>query len=417
MEFAKAITLCHELAESATQGSDVGGENLGDPTSLERKDLFAERAETVLRPLFRYCQYELREAGEATVEEPALFSDSVMPVMATSSENAISFRGQEIHIDNKELHVLMLKLQSLAAAAAGGNNTKETTFLQTLTTLDDALSLVQSSLQSLEKSKAGPAINAKRQQLDMWTGYLQSKKIHLVMDHTESLLTDISDHGERVHVYDTLLKHAQGLLLLPRAKGEDGEEEEEDEFALQAQANMLRIKALKCYHMGMYYYRDRDEYAEALALLEHSAVLTKRAVEEIAACDEDMPHAEEYLSELQKLQDITLKGGRISVEAAWFGDAYQDDIGAAPKNKPMKTNRPLLQRLDDWDAGEVLADDPPMFMPIPCKPVFYDLAWDYASDLSKPVDVVERFIEENTVPEEPEPAESSGGIFSWFSSK
>ena len=414
MEFAKAITLCHQLAESATQDVDTDIENLDDLSRLERKDLFATRAETVLRPLFRYCQYELKEAGEATVEEPALFSNTTSAV-ATSSEDAIIFRGQEIHIDSKELHVVMLKLQSLATA--GSNSTKESTFLQTLSTLDDALSLIQSSLQGLENSKAGPAVNAKRQQLDLWKGYLQSKKIHLVMDHTESLLHDISDHGERVHVYDTLLKHAQDLLLLPRPKDEDGGEEEEDEFALQVQANMLRLRALKCYHMGMYYYRDRSEYAEALALLEHCAILTKRALEEIAACDEDMPHSEEYLSELETLQDVTLKGSRICVEAAWFGDVYQDDIGSAPKNKPVKTNRPLLQRLDDWDAGDVLADDPPMFMPIPCKPVFYDLAWDYASDMSKPVEVVEKFVEEHTVSEEPEPETSSGGIFSWFSGK
>jgi hypothetical protein len=430
LEFAKAMSHYHDLAQDATNAVN-GGESLKNPEHLERQDLFVTRAETVLRPFFRYCRYELREAGEQTVKEP-IWSDTSATTTGSVADVSYTYRGQTIQIENKDLHVLMLKLQSFSTAIAGTTK-QESTFLQSLSTLDDALEIIKTSMQSLYKMKAGPAVNSERHQLDLWRGYLQSKKTHLVMDHTEGLLNGIKNHGERVHVYVTLLKHAQSLLQLPGPKAREGAGdggfanvvEEEDEFALQVQATILRIRALKCYHMGMYYYHECERLEEAATLLEHSESLTKRALEEIAACDEDMAHAENYVTELQLLLNEKLVGSKICVAAAQLAVQCQDIIGAPPKPKTIKTSRPLMQRLDEWDAGDVLADVPPMFMPIPQKPVFYDLAWDYVSDMTDQLEVIQNHIDEQTGAKEEavhelnaETTSSSGGsLFGWLTGK
>jgi signal recognition particle subunit SRP68 len=378
------MTLCHELAQESS-----GDEN--DPEKLERKDLFATRAEIVLRPLFRYCQYELKEAGDEAVEEPVLSAST--SALTPSPQDSVVFRGQELAIDNKDLRVLLLKLQSL-------KGTQEINFIQSLSTLDDALAIIQSSFAALEGSKAGPAVNAKKQRLDLWKGYLTYEKTMRVMGHTSKLLETIEGHAERVHVYDALLQHNRTLLQLPRPEDSD-----EDEFSLQAQANSLRLRALKCYHMAMHYFLQRKQYAHSVALVQQSQTLAKRALEEIAACDDDMPHHTEYMEELEQLES-KLEGAPAGVQAALFLSTCSSHV--------QKTNRPLLLRLDEADAGTVLADVPPAIMPMPCKPIFYDLAYDVAVDSTESTDAIQKYIEDHTV----QPKSSSvGGLLGWFSGK
>jgi hypothetical protein len=433
LEFAKAMTMCHQISqmEDVTNGKEHEG-------ALERKDLFTTRAETVLRPLFRYCQYELKEAGQEMVNEPILSSTNAA-TNGSAATDSIHYRGQEIAIDNKELRVLLLKLSSYdttttTTSTKKSGDKRETIFLSSLSTIDDALGLVQTSMQTLAQSKAGPAVNAKRQQYELWRGYLQAQKIHLVMEHTQGLLEEIplSGHAERAHLYDSLLQHAKSLLQLPRPT-QDGSGEEEDEFALQAQATILRIRAFKSFHMAMYYYQPRQQYPHAYTLLEHSKMLTKRAMEEIAACNQDMVHAQEYLDALQELQDVTLVGATACVEAALYLSKQQQQqqqatvhvstkggVGGGTKssiggNAGQKSNRCLLQRLDDLDAGSVLADVPLAVLPMPCKPVFYDLAYNHAVDVSEATAVLENYIQDHS--QAPESSSSSGGgLFGWFSS-
>ena len=422
------MAFCHQLSLEEDPTTTTATAETTKTTSLERQDLFVTRADTVLRPLFRYCQYELKQAGLPLVvtEEPRLTTYSTPKV---EDESAIVFRGKELLLESKELRVLLLKLQSLLLGVAKkSKNTSvfaaeeskhqedsvhdETAFLTTLSVLDDALEVVQMQLNTLEQKAltAGPAIKAKRQQYMLWKGYLQWVKTTQVMDHTSNLLRNLSGHAERVHVYDALLQHAKTLLHLPRPEENDeakNEQEEDDEFALQAQANILRLRALKTYHMAWYYYQELRNCQAAWDLLEHSIDLCKRAKEEIAACDEDMPYAEEYLTELDTLPMESLKA---AIRAALYLQGSSNASRAAGYNSSCHraTNRPLMLRLPDPDPGTVLAGEIHP-IPIPCKPVFYDLALYYAVDTSASVDPIQAYIDDHTVASEPEPDTTSSG--------
>merc|ERR1712238_181149 len=183
-------------------------------------------------------------------------------------------------------------------------------------------------------------------------------KTRKVMEHTENLLLSQKTNttmgsGEKVHVYDAVLKHAKSLLNLPGSDTSRAGVEEDDEFILQVQANILRLRALKVYHMGWYYYTQLYKHGPALALLEHSSVLCKRAKEEIAACDEDMFRAAMALQQRQhtrKLQKAGAAGDGIS--STW--------------QEPITTDRPLLLRLYEYDGGTSeapIADLRPMPLP------------------------------------------------------
>lgn len=469
-EYARAMTLCYKLsaledpAVPSTGGVDDGTTDQVTARRLQRQDLFVTRADTLLRPLFRYCQYELKRAGQPTLEEPRLKEGSQL-TQSTSHEETIVFRGQDLVLDNKELRVLLLKLQSMEQDGASdvtrsttGMGTKvgddvggqqeqhntETQFLTALSILDDALEVIQSSQRGLASvsSLGGPALQAKLQQYALWRGYLQYCKTRKVMEHMEGLLENDAGmgHAERVHIYDTLLQHAKSLLNLPRP-GQDetgvggAADLEDDEFGLQVQANILRLRALKTYHMGWVYYRPPlNKHSNALALMEHCAELCKRAQEEIAACDEDMPHGDEYLKEMEELPVKSAMGAiraammlqqrrqaqKLQAVGAVVGG---DSAAAAAFQEPLATDRPLLLRLYEYDCGipdAPIADVRPM--PLPCKPVFYDLAFDYAMDPSKGVDRLEAFVREHTVSpldefeegKDGEVGSGSGSFFGWL---
>ena len=109
------MAFCHQL--SLEEDPTTATAETTKTTSLERQDLFVTRADTVLRPLFRYCQYELKQAGLPLVvtEEPRLTTYSTPKVQ---DEAAIVFRGKELLLESKELRVLLLKLQSLLLGVA-----------------------------------------------------------------------------------------------------------------------------------------------------------------------------------------------------------------------------------------------------------------------------------------------------------
>ena len=440
------MSLCYEL--SGENSNNDGGDGEAAVQRLERHDLFVTRADTVLRPLFRYCQYELKQAGKSTMEEPRLMGATTNQQQGISSEDedSIVFRDQELVLDNKDLRVLLLKLQSVeqeqkeeAQKKEEKSEIKETQFITSLSIIDDAIEVVQSLEQELSKaaSSSGPAVQAKLQQYTLWRGYLQYKKTRKVMEHTENLLlsqnttTAIMGPAERVHVYDAVLQHAKSLMNLP---GSDGAgTEEDDEFILQVQANILRLRALKTYHMGWCYYTQLHKYGPALALLEHSSMLCKRAQEEIAACDEDMPHADEYLQQLEELPLTSAMGAvraAMALQQRKHTRKLQKAVGKTGDNvssswqEAVTTDRPLLLRLHEYDGGTTnapIADLRPM--PLPCKPAFYDLAYGYAIDPSSSMDVLEAFIYEHTVApvsdynnEEEKSGGGNGGtgLFGWL---
>jgi hypothetical protein len=140
---------------------------------------------------------------------------------------------------------------------------------------------------------------------------------------------------------------------------------------------------------------------QVLALLRQAKQLTAQAREEIAACD--MDDSDSYLTALKDLAG-KIQALMTRAEALRFLQTKSATGGST------KTDRPLWLRLDDLDAGSVLADDPPLTIPMPCKPAFYDVAWQYVGG-DFPLDELETYISTH----EPKSA-SSGGLLSWFSS-
>lgn len=389
--FRSAMTTLIDLAQTAsTEGS---------PDGLAAADVWTTKAETYIRPLVRFCQYEARdELDSLELEDSA--SSTGASTKATSDGINITFRGKVVSLGSyKQLSVLYLKMEQELAHA---QELDETRFLQLLSDLDEALHVIQSDYAHYESLPAGPAIQAKRDELLALKGYFNYKKLSVMRSHQEQLIDKLKDDAEIVHVYDTLLRNVQAMADLPSQQEGEGLNAlavEEDPYWLEAQAHVVRIRALRCFHVARLFEFVLDGTPmQVLALLKQAHKLATRAEEEVAACDLDDSDA--HMQQMKGLQ-TKIKTMTCRMQARRY-------VELSSGSHSSSTNRPIWLRLNDLDAGMVMADDPPMTIPIPCKPTFYDIAWQrIGGDFS--MDAVDKVLAANQ-------SKKSGGILGWFNS-
>lgn len=378
-----------------------------DVQQLALSDLWMTRAETVLKPLIRFCQYEAKDALDAT-EMKSLDAHAAEQAKESSSGQephmSLEFRNKTVDLEAyPQLAVLYLKIQDMLENELAPKDEK--VFLQLLTDLDDALGIVATEHGRYASLPAGPAVTAKRSELATLKGFFTYHKLQLQRKHQEDtlLLAETTTEGNQTdlfHFYDALQKNAQAVVDLAVEEDENIDyNPEDDPHWLEAQAHVVRIRAFRCYYLACLYETVLNGTTpQVLALLQQARVLQRRAAEEVGACELD-----EYLPSLQELKE------KISVmQCRMEATRYLEIVGASTGIKT--TNRPLWQRLHDLDAGPVLVDDPPVTIPLPCKPTFYDLAGTILAE-NITTDALEEYIQEN----EPK-TENSGGLFGWFSS-
>mmetsp|Transcript_10193 Transcript_10193/g.21284 ORF Transcript_10193/g.21284 Transcript_10193/m.21284 type:complete len:727 (-) Transcript_10193:75-2255(-) len=371
---------------------------------------------------------------------------------ATSGSNMsqLIFRENTIVVETKELRMALLKIQDLkedweavAAKQTHGNAGKNDSKLMALLSgYDDAMSLANKELKQLAALKSGPAVNAKKFQLVNILGYVKYQKLKLLMARNEGLVNGIlkgrstssgkGDNGKKktkkeltlkqleevAHLYDALLQDARAVASLPGGGSlEDFDPSEngstavvEDEFLLEANANILRLRALRCYYLGRMHSSPLvHKYPEAVALLDQAESLASEALEEIAACDK-MEGGDEMLEHLEKVVG-EIKGEKCRVVAVSYLNKKASFSSSSSSSQSASS---LLHRLHSYEVPsnptKSIASVPPKLEPMVCKPSFFDVALNYISEY--PVEELESAMEECLGKKDSGVA--STGILGWF---
>jgi signal recognition particle subunit SRP68 len=381
----------------------------GNPQALVLADLWTTRAESVLRPLVRFCQYECKDTTPD--DDDALLAPSATTTAAkattTESEIVIHFRGRNVPLDPyKDLCVIYLKAEALEKqqqpsvtnSNSSNNNESETSFLSLLSLFDDAAASIERELAQYQSIQSGPAVNAKKEELEALAGYFQYQKLDQCLRKNQERLAQCQSDAERVHVYDALLQNAQAMA---RIGGDDNPDEE-------AQAHVLRIRAFRCCTLAKVYLGSLRQPKAAKALWKQALTLTNRAIEELAACDtRSKQHEDEIERHLKELEDLQTKE-LAAVEVRWKAALFLQKSGM--DGFMVGTDRPLWMRLAEFDPGTggSLVESSPMPIPIPCKPAFYDIAWRHCGG-NFPIETLEAEIHRVR------PKKSGGGGFlGWF---
>jgi len=426
-EYGTSLKLCKTLAHDNTPDatSATVANARQQAMAIQIADFFSARATNDIAPLLRYCQYELQRAGgEVTLEDDlitqldnhshvdflnaklASIREHRLREAASKGENmaTISFRAQDIPIDNEQFRLALLKIQEFQSELSknnqdqssqtdgnNNNNNHEEIFLNLLSAYDDAAFLVSEELKEYENMTSGPGVNAKKKEFRCILGYIQHEKLKLLMKRNESMVNSLRtnyqanlDRSQQLkrseaiaHLYDSLLQDARSVATLPGGPEED-EDEDEDEFVLEANANILRIRALRSHYMAQMYAADNvEKYPEAIALFEQSTLLAEQATEEISACQE-MEHADEYIATMIELGKQNAKSKNEAEASAFLLQSGFLSRSSTTQAGPAAPT--LLERLDDFDSGGPtynLTKTTPSLQPIPCKPAFFDIASNF----------------------------------------
>lgn len=431
-QYAVAVKLCYELSSRAKAEQN-----------LQSSDLFYSRAVNILQPLLTYCQYELQLEGKLSKDE----IDSIVGIanvhqdedeeMGNDKDDAhihITFRGKEVPLTG-DIRIAYIKIQSKKKEFQICNHSKNTKasvkdskFMDLLNSYDNLRDIIQKSAKSYEGMASGPAVDRKRFEFRLLMGFCRFQKLKLAMERNEEMVnalraqdvdgssnitSDASDtyHQEDAetkfkkveeiaHLYDALLQDARAVMSLP-GSATDVSAEEEDEFSLEANANLLRIRAFRCYYIARMYSSDNiAKYMEALSLFDKASQLASEASEEIAACQR-MEHAE-YM--LDSLSDLEREISALKVRAKASAFLAMRGSGASSVTSGLT----LLQRLDDFDSGGKnykIADVPMELQPIACKPMFFDIANNYVREF--PTKDLEAIVNASK-------PKQSRGLFGWF---
>lgn len=360
--YRESQSLLNQLAESTV--ADVKESSVNHVISV---DSWKKRSESVLKPLVRYCHYEARDQ---LGETDTLHTDDRADLAKKegSSEIALRFRGKEVSLDShKELAVLYLKIED--AISTSLDSVEESRFIQLLSDLDDALKWTQAEIHRFSTLPPGPAVTAKTDELNIMSAYFRYQKLSVWRHQQEKVLVDLSEDVAILHVFDNLMQNANTMIEL--IESDANVDLQEDSFWIEAQANMVRIRAFRCFYLARIYASVGVETSDfpLISLLQHARQLAKRGQEEFNAC-----HSSDSDKYVRQLGDLISKiaAAECQIEISTVLTTMEAPVS-------QQTTRPLWMRLDELDSGCLLTDAPPLPLYIPGKPVFYDIAWQHVA--------------------------------------
>ena len=215
--------------------------------------------------------------------------------------------------------------------------------------------------------------------------YVGAQKTAHTMQRNEAMAdaleSKLSQHSEGVknedlvRMYTILDQNTEDMLSYY--------EDKDCEKAKLVLAKGFVFRALRCCHIAGKFAAD-CKYAEAVALHDRATGLARLAQAHLQQC-EDVNQTQKHIEQLQQLQ-LKIRGAKCAAQAAAFLEEHEltDNTQelAGGEQQEVQDGSFLEDRLDSWvtiKAGEPprLVDFPPSVQPIPCKPVLYDLAFNY----------------------------------------
>ncbi|KZC13746.1 Signal recognition particle 68 kDa protein [Dufourea novaeangliae] len=148
--------------------------------------------------------------------------------------------------------------------------------------------------------------------------------------------------------------------------------QEDDEFIREQEAKTKSYRAFRCYYMAQSL-ANLHRWREAMALYQRSLQHMKDALSYGNILPDSLKES------LEKLE-TSIEGAKYTAHAHSVLEEGQEE---EPGTKYTKTKKPLYERLHEYREDPALLTKqpnvyklPPPMQPIPCKPLFFDLAFN-----------------------------------------
>uniref|UniRef100_A0A4W5RLU4 Signal recognition particle subunit SRP68 n=1 Tax=Hucho hucho TaxID=62062 RepID=A0A4W5RLU4_9TELE len=378
-------------------------EKLASAFTEELAVLYHQRVEEI-SPNIRYCAYNIGDqnamnelmqmrlsagggGGMMAEKLEALITQTRAKQAATMSE--VEWRGRTVpvKIDKARIFLLGLGDNEAAIAQAANEETKERLYETLLAECRDTIQAVREELKTEAKQRErSDEASGKVSNLQFLHSYLIYIKLWTVVKRNESMAhmlqaklkepqTDENKRGTRpqdlIRLYDIIL---QSLAELSTLQGL----EEDLTFQKEVALKMLVYKAYRCFFIAQSYVLVK-KWSEALVLYERVlkyAMEVQSKAKSLNNSLKDLPDVQELITEVN--------AEKYSLQAAAILDT--EDAPEAPAQQKVKDNTPLCERLETFHLDPTLVGKqpnlvqfPPDFQPIPCKPLFFDLALNHVA--------------------------------------
>nr|XP_015809812.2 signal recognition particle subunit SRP68 [Nothobranchius furzeri] len=365
--------------------------------------LYRQRVDEI-SPNIRYCAYNIGDqnaindlmqmrltgggGGMMAEKLEALITQARTKQATTMSE--VEWRGRTVpvKIDKARIFLLGLADNEAAIAQAANEETKEHLYESLLAECRDTIQAVREELKSeaKQRERSSDGESGKVSNLQYLHSYLTYIKLCTLVKRNESMAdtlqaklketeADENKRGARpqdlIRLYDIIL---QSLAELSTLQGL----EDDHTFQKEVSLKTLVYKAYRCFFIAQSYVLVK-KWSEALVLYEKVLKYAKEVQSKAKSLNnslKDLPDVQELIAEVN--------AEKYSLQAAAILDT--DEPPEASCQQQVKDNTPLCDHLETFRLDTTLVGKhpnlvqfPPDFQPIPCKPLFFDLALNHVT--------------------------------------
>lgn len=393
------LSLWKNAAESFKKAQLIY-ENLAQAVPEEEQALYKSKCDEI-SPNLRYCSYNIGE--ETSVDElldlkaKGLLKNIDVLVAQTRTKNSealqtTEWRGRKITVRSEKVSLFLLSIQDVNKSLERAESFEEKIQLIENLLMDckDAISAVKDDIKQDPKQRSSSATNNTTGQITSNTQYLLAyltyirltrtieRNLYLIAQAKLSLddpneKTTKTFEGKRVRPQDLTRFYEiilQNISEMQQINGMENDAQYQSELEIL----LTCFKAFRSYYI-------------ALTLVE-----LKRWKEAVAMYERSTKYAEIGIQANQTQFNLTeeLKKLIKTIESCKFSAHAYSILEHVPSNdstsvgKSQKINKPLYERLDIYkEDPQLLSKNPNIFkitpemQPIPCKPLFFDLALNY----------------------------------------
>jgi len=363
-------------------------ESLSLAVGEEEGSLFKQKIEEIT-PSLRYCAYNIGDASVASLSDlrtggseglEGLIQEARKQQAATLQD--VDWRGRKMAVKHEKVRLFMLSYQESGneLSRAKDNNAKVAIYEALLLDCKDALQVLRDELlldpefrsrQQATEGKVGSqhflytylqyirnttTVSRDLVRIDAMTAQLEGREKQ-VEGKKSAKPQDV------VRMYENIIQCLSDVTSLPGL-------ENDDDLASNNESKMTFYKAFRSYYVAQAYI-NAQKWPEAMAVFQ-------RTTQHSAKARRDPNLGASMKTQLAELER-SIEGRQFVAHANSIleTETITDQVATLDLGK----KKPLVDRLDQYfeDPDLIkgkpnLVNFPPEFSPIPCKPLFYDLA-------------------------------------------
>ncbi|XP_030372284.1 signal recognition particle subunit SRP68 [Scaptodrosophila lebanonensis] len=397
-------TLHFELQLWKTAGehlkrAQVVYENLAKALPDDEQELYRAKVNE-FTPNLRYCAYNISGgASGGNIDEilelraQGVLENLDVLVSQTKTESSeglqtIDWRGRKVTVRPEKVRLFLLSAQELdkSLAKATKVDAKIELIERILMDCKDAIQAVRDEIKQDPKLRSlttGQTVSGVQYLLAYLSYIRHSRTLQRNLCLVEQAKLNFYDpnqqsqivgDGKRVRsqdlarLYEIILQNVTEMQQISGMEEDSRYQEEVSNLA-------LTFKAFRCYYIALTLI-DMKKWKEAVALYERASNYASEALKGKTSAEFQLQ------AELKKLVS-TIDGCKFSAHA--YSVLEDDNSEDASSNaKAQKTTKPLYERLSQYKEDQSLHTKTPNVFkltpdmePIPCKPLFFDLAMNY----------------------------------------